>query len=81
MNAQSISRFLAKSGHRPLPSGTPSWREGIRVKNSLTCIARITVDLDSARQAKERTDEIQALLEDAGHTVERAHDYALRVTA
>lgn len=45
--AAAVSRALRAGGIRPLPSGTPRDREGVRVSSSILESASVTVSIDA----------------------------------
>lgn len=77
MNAASLSRALHDAGFRPLPSGTPITREGIRVKRaSAPYFAYVVVDLDGpAARARISDDLADVLAELPGVVVERKDEH------
>ena len=68
LTASTVSRKLARAGLRPLPSGTPRSREGIRVSDS-TYWVRVAIDIDSTRLAAEISAAVRSALLDAGYRV------------
>lgn len=79
-NAQAavVSSTLRRAGIRPLPSGTPRGREGVRVSRGVggATIAHVSVLIDSTRERKSLTDDVAAALTAAGYNVERGNDDA-----
>ncbi len=71
--AAAVSRTLHAAGIRPLPSGTPRTREGLRVKASN--FGRTQVQFDYDQQHYTTADLVTAVLDallSAGYTVEQA---------
>ncbi len=64
MSAAVLSRVLRAGGLRPLPSGTPHSREGIRVSGDYVRIA-----VDSDRLAASLADDARRILTGAGYNV------------
>lgn len=65
--AAAVSRFLAKAGHRPLPSGTSRSREGVRVSpTGVDGDVFVVVDWDTPAAAARRALELTELLNAAG---------------
>lgn len=80
--AAAVSRTLARSGHRPLPSGTSRMREGIRVCRAapgMRYSAIVSVDFDQDAAAERRADDLETILRDAGFRVERTGSAQLTV--
>lgn len=70
--AAGVSRTLRANGLRPLPSGTPIDREGVRVsRGHADNRASVRVDIDLPRKALRYADDIEEALTEAGYTVER----------
>lgn len=69
INAASVSRALARAGHRALPSGTPRGREGIRVMRNGTGQVLVAVHYDNELAAARRAAELATDLRAAGYTV------------
>lgn len=55
--ASAVSRLLRQGGLRPLGSGTPAEREGIRVSGTSTGVY-IRISLDSELETVERIEDI-----------------------
>lgn len=71
--AAGVSRALRVRGLRPLPSGTPIVREGVRVERGYADNrASVRVDIDLPRKALRYADDIEEALTEAGYIVERA---------
>lgn len=71
--AAGVSRALRVRGLRPLPSGTPITREGVRVsRGPLDNTASVRVDIDRPITAERTADDIEKTLTEAGYTVTRA---------
>lgn len=69
--AAAVSRTLREAGMRPLPSGTPRSREGIRVsRTSLPATAYVSVDVDLPRKAARMAADVAEVLTEAGYAVE-----------
>ena len=68
-SASAVSRALRVGGLRPLPSGTPYTREGLRVSRSLQRV-RVVADLDSEARAAELATLAAAILSEAGYTID-----------
>lgn len=78
-NASSVSRTLREGGLRPLPSGTPAHREGLRVKRGLGYVV-VAVSVDSAREQAALADDAHDILVRAGLDVRRTQPNILFVT-
>ena len=70
LHAHVVSRALRRAGFRPLPSGTPRTREGLRVSRAATHVV-VLVDLDSASAAARATDDVFDTLAAKGYVVDR----------
>lgn len=79
-SASAISALLRRHGLSPLGSGTPRWREGIRVTGNVTGGVTVSVDLDGASAAKRVADYIEMTLDQAGYAVTRVANGRVRVT-
>lgn len=77
--AAGVSRALTKQGLRPLPSGTPITREGVRVGRFSDTRASVRVDIDAPVRAKRTADDIAEALAAAGYAVERRTDTTMYV--
>jgi hypothetical protein len=73
VTAAAVSRVLRAGGLRPLGSGTPAHREGVRVSGQFV---RISVDSPSRERAL--GDDVVAILVAAGYDVERVSDRIIR---
>jgi hypothetical protein len=70
MSAQHVSQSLRIGGLRPLPSGTPYTREGIRVKQQGQSV-RISIDVDGGGSRRALADSIEELLTAARYVFSR----------
>lgn len=68
--AAAVSRALRAGGLRPLPSGTPRSREGVRVSPSVFETVSVVVSIDAPRQCARVAADVEEVLADAGYTVE-----------
>lgn len=66
--ASAVSRRIREDVMRPLPSGTPRGREGVRVSGHLQG-ASVAVDIDLPGKAARIADAITEALTAAGYTV------------
>lgn len=70
--AAAVSRKLREGGIRPLPSGTPITREGVRVSRSpVADTARVAIDLDAPSASRRMADAVEEILVGAGYAVDR----------
>lgn len=70
--AAGVSRTLRVAGLRPLPSGTPITREGVRVsRGHRDNTASIRVDIDRPIAAERTAADIEETLTEAGYSIER----------
>lgn len=69
--AAAVSATLRRQGLRPLPSGTPLARQGVRVRRGpLPGTASVHVDIEMPRRAARIAADIAEVLAEAGYTVE-----------
>lgn len=70
-HAAAVSAAIRKSGIiRPLPSGTPRDRKGVRVERGGSEVS-VQVELPLHRRTSEAADAIEKVLTDAGYPVRR----------
>jgi hypothetical protein len=78
-SAAAVSRALARGGRRPLPSGTPYSRQGLRVKRSASAVAMVVADYDSNVEGRWASADAEQILAAAGFSVARVNPTILRV--
>lgn len=69
-NAAAVSRAIRSAGFRPLPSGTPRHREGVRVEKSVLGSVNVTVDTGSSSRNDRLRYQIADALVLAGYEVD-----------
>jgi hypothetical protein len=68
-----VSAAIRKAGLRPLPSGTPVTRQGVRVSRSgLPGVVRVLADYDGEGKARRTASDLAEVLTDAGYDVEKS---------
>lgn len=77
--AATVSRVIRRGGIQTLGSGTSRMREGVRVTGHGPSKARVHVDLDAPSAALRLTDDVVAVLHEAGYRTERTDDNGLYV--
>lgn len=76
--AAAVSAALRRAGFNPLGSGTPTTREGIRVRGGREVY--VVADLDSDRAAARMAQDAREALTEAGYATADAGDASFYVT-
>lgn len=78
-SSASVSRQLRVAGFRPLPSGTPRTREGIRVSGKKGRVI-VAASFDSESTGARRAADLAAVLNELGYDVRHITPTLLSVT-